>query len=1001
MSDVARLNIRVTADTAAAMAQLAALDRQLNSMGGSTNNAASAMDNMDQRTNRMSRSTSELTRNQRDSSKALGDMNKLFDNARDLIDKTDRSVMSIKDHDHELALAHDRVTNSWSNWTRELQRSHDEVTRSRQAVDEHTDSVRRFGDSGDNANFRMRSLLITLAAFAITGLAPMLVDATGALGALAATATTAGLVFGAFFLAILPQIKAIGKEFGAVIRNWSESLTSVTQPAVNAWLNVLKANLSTLNPLVEVGATLITRMANAVNTFMQSGEWAKMVASFSDAALNILPAFGRAIGNFLVGFLNMMLAFTPLAGEMNSGLENMSIRFRNWSETLATNTGFQNFVQYVRENGPKMMEVIGQLIEGIGRFVFALAPLGTVVAESIGELVRQIGQLSPDQITIIGTAILTLAAAFQVLKIEAALGWAAALGPTTVVIAAIALVAGAFYLLWTASADLRAAIGEHLIPALRNLWESVQNLWEPVSRIAGAFVGFAGDLLAKFMPVIAQVLNGLANFFNWIATSLDYLVAVWSDRHATMSEKLSATWEFIQFKVKEAWDIIVPLIGKALEWIITKIGEFVHSALEWWDKHHQQVMDAITRFWNEKALPFIKEKMGELVRWLTDDGGPKIIEAMKAVWDKVSEKVKEALAQLVRDLPRLGAELVAAASRLGLDMIAGLFKGAIDAVASGVGDWVKGWGSRLIDGVKGFFGIHSPSTVFAEFGGHMIQGLLNGLINGPDIGKMIGSILGVSGDPLQWLISHIDDVGLALVKKIPELAGLLAKSAPALLAKLAPLGGDVLKSITSVLGSLFGGGSANSEELNGWIATAMGLTGVGPEWFAGISTIIKRESGGNVNAINLTDSNAQAGMPSQGLMQVIPPTFAAYHQAGTSMNILDPIANIAAAINYIKATYGSINNVQQANEALPPAGYAMGTSYATAGLHRVAENGPELVFAGGEKVFTASQTRDMLGGGGGDVFHFDFRGAVISGNQREFQDMVASAMTSLKRDGRM
>lgn len=67
---------------------------------------------------------------------------------------------------------------------------------------------------------------------------------------------------------------------------------------------------------------------------------------------------------------------------------------------------------------------------------------------------------------------------------------------------------------------------------------------------------------------------------------------------------------------------------------------------------------------------------------------------------------------------------------------------------------------------------------------------------------------------------------------------------------------------------------------------------------------ISTESGGNPNAINLWDSNARAGHPSQGLLQTIPSTFAAYHIPGTSMNIRDPLANIAAAINYAKHVYG-------------------------------------------------------------------------------------------------
>jgi SLT domain-containing protein len=61
---------------------------------------------------------------------------------------------------------------------------------------------------------------------------------------------------------------------------------------------------------------------------------------------------------------------------------------------------------------------------------------------------------------------------------------------------------------------------------------------------------------------------------------------------------------------------------------------------------------------------------------------------------------------------------------------------------------------------------------------------------------------------------------------------------------------------------------------------------------------MQTESGGRANAINLTDINAQLGDPSRGLMQVIMATFRMWHWPGTSWNIYDPLANIAAALNY-------------------------------------------------------------------------------------------------------
>lgn len=82
-----------------------------------------------------------------------------------------------------------------------------------------------------------------------------------------------------------------------------------------------------------------------------------------------------------------------------------------------------------------------------------------------------------------------------------------------------------------------------------------------------------------------------------------------------------------------------------------------------------------------------------------------------------------------------------------------------------------------------------------------------------------------------------------------------------------------------------------------------------PGTYDGIYRNIMRESSGNPQAINGWDSNAAAGTPSKGLLQVIDPTFQAYHVPGTSMDSYDPVANITAACNYAAAVYGSIDNV--------------------------------------------------------------------------------------------
>ncbi|WP_030947824.1 transglycosylase SLT domain-containing protein [Streptomyces sp. NRRL S-646] len=105
-----------------------------------------------------------------------------------------------------------------------------------------------------------------------------------------------------------------------------------------------------------------------------------------------------------------------------------------------------------------------------------------------------------------------------------------------------------------------------------------------------------------------------------------------------------------------------------------------------------------------------------------------------------------------------------------------------------------------------------------------------------------------------------------------------------------------------------------ANNLDGWIRNALDIMqskGI-PGSYNGLYRNIMRESSGNPNAINDWDINAINGIPSKGLLQVIPPTFSAYHVNGTSWNIYDPVANITAAANYAADKYGSIDNVNSA-----------------------------------------------------------------------------------------
>jgi len=94
----------------------------------------------------------------------------------------------------------------------------------------------------------------------------------------------------------------------------------------------------------------------------------------------------------------------------------------------------------------------------------------------------------------------------------------------------------------------------------------------------------------------------------------------------------------------------------------------------------------------------------------------------------------------------------------------------------------------------------------------------------------------------------------------------------------------------------------------------MGITdpGARARWLEGMLVLAEHESTYRTTAVNVDDCNAHGpeqadGAPlhaTRGPFQVMPDTFAAYHQPGTSTMVWDPVASACAAMNYIMATYG-------------------------------------------------------------------------------------------------
>ena len=126
----------------------------------------------------------------------------------------------------------------------------------------------------------------------------------------------------------------------------------------------------------------------------------------------------------------------------------------------------------------------------------------------------------------------------------------------------------------------------------------------------------------------------------------------------------------------------------------------------------------------DSAIDLIDVVVDKLIENLPKliDGGVRLIIALaggliKAI-PRLVKKIPEIISALVDGLSDGASDILEA----GKDIVRGIWDG-IKSMGEWIGDKVTGFFSGVVDDVKDFLGIHSPSKVFAGIGGFMAEGL--------------------------------------------------------------------------------------------------------------------------------------------------------------------------------------------------------------------------------------------------------------------------------------
>lgn len=243
----------------------------------------------------------------------------------------------------------------------------------------------------------------------------------------------------------------------------------------------------------------------------------------------------------------------------------------------------------------------------------------------------------------------------------------------------------------------------------------------------------------------------------------------------------------------------------------------------------------------------------------------------------------------------------------------------------------------------GFARASNRASTFSYLGG---AALAPANAPGPDTGF---NVLGKLKDLLAGPLNRLKEVGSSPFARLVARVPVLVKDA--LVNRAKGFVGNLVGGVASKVGGVLG-----KAKILAVLTTALGLNRLPLTLLDNWYRQVMSESGGNAGITQqITDVNSRSGNRAQGLLQVIPPTFAAYRSRFLPNDPFNSLANAYAAMNYAKSRYSNLDAVIGHGH-----GYAAGTRSAQRGWATVGERGPELVnFRGGEQVYNQQQLSVM------------------------------------------
>ena len=546
------------------------------------------------------------------------------------------------------------------------------------------------------------------------------------------------------------SISWFNKRAGAAVSNWAK----IAGYAFRGFINLLRA----FDPLAQTMEQGLLGMTKRFSEWAAGLSKSEKFKTFIEYVKTNGPKLLSSIGNIITGLVNIGVAFAPLAADMMTGFQKMTARFKEWSAALGENENFKAFVQYVRENGPQMRELIGNIVDVGIQLAAALGRVGEVMLPMINSFLSwTAGMLKAHPM--IGNVLastLSLMGAFKLIA--------------PVIATFRAVFGGAIGFIWKAFAPFRQnmiiglkLLGSNMTNLVKGAFTSFKtNLVTGLKMLGGKLKIFATAVLNASKKVIKQFATMMAKAATWAAKMVVQMAKVgakyaWlgikSLAHAAkvaaswviamgpvgwviatvvaLVALIIANWDKVSSWTKKAWSAVSNWVSEKWDAIWSKTKAIASNVANYVHEKFQQSKTAISNAMNS-AWSFIKSIWNSIKSYITEKASAiwsavkgkfqdivsAIQEKMNAAWDKV----KSIWGNIQSFFE--GIDLFS----IGADIISGLIRG-IGSMAGSL--WKKA--SSIADGItsriKGALNINSPSRVMMQIGQWTGQGLYKGMDN--------------------------------------------------------------------------------------------------------------------------------------------------------------------------------------------------------------------------------------------------------------------------------